>query len=190
MSEHESERVLSFWFGPEARERWFAGGAAFDDRVREVLGGDHERAAAGDLDPWMETARGCLALVILLDQVPRNIFRGEVRAFATDARARAATRHALARNFDRSLSQSERMMLHLPLEHSEDPADQARCVELMTALDGDPKWRDYSHQHLDVIARFGRFPGRNAALGRETTPEEAEFLKEPGASFEGSSDPE
>ena len=185
MSEKEIERVLAFWFGPEARESWFGGGAAFDRRVREALGRDHEWAAAGNNDHWMDGARGCLALVILLDQVPRNIFRGQARAFATDARAREVSRHALARGFDRGFSQSERMMLCLPLEHSEDPADQERCVGLMASLDEDPAWLDYSRRHRDVIARFGRFPGRNAALGRETTAEEAAFLTEPGSSFEG-----
>ena len=105
-----------------------------------------------------------------------------------DARAREVSRHALARGFDRGFSQSERMMLCLPLEHSEDPADQERCVGLMASLDEDPAWLDYSRRHRDVIARFGRFPGRNAALGRETTAEEAAFLAEPGASFEGPPD--
>jgi uncharacterized protein (DUF924 family) len=138
---------------------------------------------AGELDAWAAGARGALALVILLDQVPRNLSRGDPRAFAGDAKALAVTKDALGRGLDRELSQAERMFLHLPLEHCEDLRDQELCVELMGRLDENPKWRDYALRHRDIIKRFGRFPHRNAALGRESTAEEEAFLQEPGSSF-------
>ena len=185
MTASDIERVLAFWFGAAARARWFDSDPEFDRRVRAVLGADHARAAAGGCADWMESARGCLALVVLLDQVPRNIYRGEARAYATDEEARAATRHALARGYDRGLTQAERMVLHLPLEHGEDPAGQEHCVRLMAALDEDPAWVVYARAHRQVIARFGRFPHRNAVLGRATTAEEAAFLETPGAAFDG-----
>jgi uncharacterized protein (DUF924 family) len=178
------ERVVGFWFGPEARERWFDKDPDFDARVREALGRDHERAARGDCDHWKESARGCLALAVLLDQAPRNLYRDDPRAFACDAPALAVTRHALARGLDKKLAEGERMILYLPLEHSEALADQEDCVALMAGLDGDGKWLDFAREHRDVIARFGRFPHRNATLGRASTGEEAAFLAEPGSSFD------
>lgn len=177
------EDVLAFWFAAGMEARWFKADEAFDQEVRQALLPLHEQAAAGRLDHWQESAPGALALVILLDQVPRNLFRGEARAFATDARALAATKRALEKGFDAELRQVERVFLYLPLEHCEDLADQELCVRLVGALDENPEWRDYARRHRDVIARFGRFPHRNAVLGRETTPEEAAFLQEPGSSF-------
>ena len=161
----------------------FKADEAFDQEVRRALLPLYEQAAAGRLDHWQESANGALALVILLDQVPRNLFRGEPRAFATDARALAVTKRALAEGLDRKLRQVGRVFLYLPLEHCEDLADQEYCVQLIGALDENPDWADYARRHRDVIARFGRFPHRNAVLGRETTPEEAAFLQEPGSSF-------
>ena len=175
--------VLAFWFAEGMDARWFKADEAFDQGVREHLLPLYEQAAAGRLDHWQESARGALALVILLDQVPRNLFRGDPRAFATDARALVVTKRALANGVDRELRQVERLFLYLPLEHCEDLADQELCVQLVGALDENPEWRDYARRHRDVIARFGRFPHRNAVLGRETTPEEAAFLQEPGSSF-------
>jgi uncharacterized protein (DUF924 family) len=175
--------ILGFWFAPGMAERWFVKDDAFDDEVRRRLSAHYERAAAGRHDDWRATARGCLALCILLDQVPRNLYRDDPRAYATDAAALAVTRHAIAEGFDRTLSQSERAFLYLPLEHSEDLAHQEHCVHLMRALDEDPQWCDFAERHRDVIARFGRFPHRNAVLGRESTGAEAVFLKQPGSSF-------
>jgi len=178
------ERVLDFWFAPGREAEWFERSEGFDRAVREALAGDHERAAAGAYDAWMKTAPGALALVLLLDQVPRNLFRGSPRAFATDARALAAARHALERRFDRRLSsQAQRMFLYLPFEHSEALADQETCCRLMAALDDDAAWAEWAEKHRDVIARFGRFPHRNAVLGRASSEEEAAFLAEPGSSF-------
>jgi uncharacterized protein (DUF924 family) len=115
--------------------------------------------------------------------VPRNLFRGDARAFAADAKALAVTKRALEAGLDKKLRQVERMFLYLPLEHCEDLADQELCVTLIGGLDENPNWHDYAIRHRDVIARFGRFPHRNVALGRVDTPEEEAFLKEPGSSF-------
>lgn len=175
--------VLDYWFGAGMAERWFVKDPAFDREVRRRLGALYERAILGQLKAWRDHAEGCLALVLLLDQVPRNLFRDDPRAYASDAEALAIAEEALSKGFDRQLPQVRRVFLYLPLEHSEDLAVQERCVELMGALDEQPDWRDYAVKHRDIVARFGRFPHRNAALGRTTTAEEEEFLKQPGSSF-------
>lgn len=176
------EHVLSFWYSDTARKHWFVRSDDFDASLRDTLGPLHDRAVAGELDDWAATPRGALALVILLDQAPRNMFRGSPRSFASDAAALRQANAALAASHDKQLAEDERIFLYLPLEHSEDLADQDRCVELCSAL-AQPMWRDYAVKHRDIIARFGRFPHRNAVLGRESTPEEIEFLKQPGSSF-------
>ena len=183
------ERVLSFWFGadwatgtPARRPEWFQPDPAFDAGIGRAFAGDVERAAAGDFDSLMESAHGGVALAILLDQFPRNLFRGTARAFAADPRARTAARHALERGLDLALPQVMRLFLYLPFEHSEDLADQQRSVVLFEAL-GDAEWLDYAVRHRDIVARFGRFPHRNAALGRTSTAEELAFLKTPNSSF-------
>ncbi len=177
------DEVLAFWFAEGREKQWFGGGEAFDSLVRTALAAAHEAALAGSLDDWRRTAKGCLALCILLDQYPRNVHRGSPRAFANDAAALAVTRHALAQGFDAELSQVERVFLYLPLEHSEELADQEHCVTLTAALSENPEWLRYAEAHRDVIARFGRFPHRNEILGRDSTPEEESFLEEPGSSF-------
>jgi len=175
--------VLDFCFAEGPVRRWFVKDQAFDAQVQERLARLHELAASGACDTWRETPAGCLALCILLDQVPRNLFRGQARAFAHDAQARAVTRHALARGFNRKLPQEQRLFLYLPLQHNEDLADQELCVRLVGALEDNSDLLDYAVRHRDIIARFGRFPHRNAALGRESTAEEAAFLSQPGSSF-------
>ena len=189
MNDKTVHRVLSFWFGePDAdgsfskRQEWFRKDPTFDAEITERFGGDYEKAARGDLDALMATAEGCLALLVLLDQFPRNMFRASPRAFATDAKAREVTRHALEQGFDAALAPVQRVFVYLPLEHSEDLADQERMVALAEAL-GDADLVDYAVRHRDIIARFGRFPHRNAALGRASTEEEAAFLQEPNSSF-------
>ena len=177
------QAVIGFWFAPEHRRFWFERSDAFDRAVRDRLAGSYERAAAGACEDWRELARGCLSLCILLDQVPRNLFRGDPRAFATDAAALAVARHALDQGFDRGLGQAERLFLFLPLEHSEDLADQELCCRLTALLDEAPEWHDYALRHRDIVARFGRFPHRNAVLGRVSTTEETAFLEQPGSSF-------
>ncbi|MCP3064694.1 DUF924 domain-containing protein [Myxococcus sp. K38C18041901] len=193
-----AEEVLDFWFGQPAdpvrnpacirpRAVWFQRDAAFDAECRERFLAAHERAAAGELDSWRNEARTCLALLLLLDQVPRNLFRGTPRAFATDAKARSVARHALARGLDVTLPSVWRWFMYLPFEHSEELYDQRLSVDLFELLtmhhSGSVETLDYARRHRDVIERFGRFPHRNDALGRASTPEEARFLQEPGSSF-------
>jgi uncharacterized protein (DUF924 family) len=183
------ERILSFWFGAgwpsgEALPRriWFEPTPAFDADIARSFGNEVERAAAGEFAELTGSAEGCLTLAILLDQFPRNLFRGTAKAFAADTRARTVARHALERGFDLTLPPVMRLFLYLPFEHSEELADQQRSVALFETL-GDAGWLDYAVRHRDIIARFGRFPHRNAALGRTTTAEEAAFLKTPNSSF-------
>ncbi len=182
MPAQTSADVLDFWFAESTRSSWFVRSEAFDALVRAELGPLHVRAVRGELDAWAADPRGALALVILLDQVPRNIHRGSADAFASDARALQHARAVVDAGLDRSLSEVEKVFLYLPFEHSEALADQDRSVALMGAL-ATPLWLDYAEQHRAVIARFGRFPHRNAILGRESTPEELEFLQQPGSSF-------
>ncbi|WP_207483347.1 DUF924 family protein [Arenibaculum pallidiluteum] len=177
------QQVLEFWFGERARTMWWEKSDRFDAEVRATLGAAHAEAAAGALDDWREAPEPCLALVILLDQVPRNIHRGTPRAFATDAQARAVTRIALDRRFDDGFDVDRRMFLYLPLEHSEDLADQELLVDLVRTRIGPGMYLDYAVRHRDIILRFGRFPHRNAILGRASTEDEVEFLKQPGSSF-------
>jgi uncharacterized protein (DUF924 family) len=175
--------IIGFWFAAAARPRWFVRSDEFDQTVRERFGELHARAAAGGLDEWASTPHGALALILLLDQVPRHMFRRLPEAFATDAKAREVSRAAIEAGHDQDLTQEERLFMYLPLEHSEELADQDRCVELMRKLDQEPSWLDYAVRHRDIIARFGRFPHRNAVLGRDSTDEECEFLAQPGSSF-------
>ena len=172
--------VLHFWFGEHPKD-WFVKNTAFDAEIRKRFLALHEQAAAGRLEHWAEGPRGCLALIILLDQFPRNMFRGEARAFATDARARVAARAVLERGWDRQMSRSEQLFAYLPFEHSEALEDQDLSVELMK--DFEEEQRRYAERHRDIIRRFGRFPHRNGILGRQSTPAESEFLKQPGSGF-------
>jgi uncharacterized protein (DUF924 family) len=170
--------ILAFWreAGPQ---RWFARDDAFDAMVRTRFLAVHDAAAAGLLAAWEDTADGALALLIVLDQFPRNLFRGDARAYASDALARAAADRALARGFDLRFANPERRFFYLPFMHSEDLADQERCASLCAAA-GDREGVDFAIIHADIIRRFGRFPHRNAALGRATTAEEAAFLADGG----------
>ena len=173
-----AEDVLAFWFDEAGPERWFAKDPAFDALAADRLGAASERAAAGGYAEWRKDPRGCLALILLLDQIPRNVHRGGARAFAADPLAREAAAHALERGFDRDpgFSDSWRQFFYLPYQHSEDMADQDRAVALATERLANPAAAGYAERHRDAIRRFGRFPGRNAALGRDTTDEEAAFL--------------
>ncbi|TVR84583.1 MAG: DUF924 domain-containing protein [Rhodospirillales bacterium] len=183
MSETETTvvDVLRFWFGPDAgrngseRPEWFAEDEAFDRACAEALGACSDRAVAGEHDHLAATPAGTLALVLLLDQIPRNVHRGTAAAFAGDAAARRAARRLIDRGFDRVLTSVQRLFLYLPFEHSEDPEDQERAVALFERL-GHPVWLEHAKRHRDIIARFGRFPHRNAIVGRSTTPEEEAFL--------------
>lgn len=176
---HASE-VLRFWFEEHARD-WFVKDPAFDRAIRNRFLAWYEAAAAGQLEHWADEARSCLALVIVLDQFPRNMFRGEARAFATDALARAAARVILALGWDKAMSQAEQLFAYLPFEHSESLDDQILACELMK--DFDAEQLRYAVRHREIIERFGRFPHRNGLLGRESTAAEIEFLKQPGSGF-------
>jgi uncharacterized protein (DUF924 family) len=170
--------IIAFWSeaGPS---RWFTKDEGFDRRFRETFLDAHEAACRGDLDHWRSTPGGALALVLLLDQFPRNAFRGTARVYASDAKALEVAKAALAAGHDRHIDADLRLFLYLPFNHSESVEDQERCVDLCRAL-GDPKNLAYAIGHRDIIRRFGRFPHRNPILGRETSQEEQRFLDDGG----------
>lgn len=172
-----STDVLDFWreAGPA---RWFRKDDAFDEAFRRRFLGQHEAAARGELDGWAGDAQGALALILLLDQFPRNAFRGTPRMFATDAKARAVARAAVETGFDQAVEPLLRGFLYLPFMHSEELADHELSVALNRPLGGESQ--RFAEHHRGIIARFGRFPHRNAVLGRSTTPEEQAFLDEGG----------
>ena len=170
--------IIAFWSeaGPTC---WFTKDEGFDRQFREAFLDAHEAACRGGLDHWQRTPGGALALVLLLDQFPRNAFRGTARVYASDDKALEIAKAALAAGHDRHIDADLRLFLYLPFNHSEVLAEQQRCVELCRAL-GDQKSLAYAIGHRDIIKRFGRFPHRNAILGRETTVEERLFLDEGG----------
>ncbi|MBD1925745.1 DUF924 domain-containing protein [Trichocoleus sp. FACHB-90] len=185
--------ILDFWFGREdepgygkQRQLWFTKKPEFDQEIQTRFRQDYELAAAGQLDYWKSSPHSCLALIILLDQFPRNIFRGTAQAFATDPQALAAAKYAVVNNFDKQLLPVQRWFVYLPFEHSEDLNHQRQSLELFNQLSDDPDSANtisYAVRHLEVIERFGRFPHRNLILGRKSTLQEAEFLTQPGSSF-------
>ena len=181
---HGVQEVLDFWFGEgaergKAHKRWFEKNAAFDAEVRSRFLPLHERLAGGT--DWLSQPADCLARIVVLDQFPRNMFRGSPRAFAADPLALAAAKHTVAKGYDRGMLDVERQFVYLPFEHSESLADQERACELMKPLGED--LLDWALRHKRIIERFGRFPHRNEILGRKSTPEEIEFLKQPGSGF-------
>lgn len=187
------EEILDFWFGsPESvdygkeRSHWFIKNLEFDQQLGDRFLQDYEQAARGELDYFQASPLGCLALILLLDQFPRNMFRGTPKSFVTDAKALSVAKNAVSNGCDRSLLPVQRWFIYLPFEHSENLADQEQSVELFATLADDSASAntiDYALRHKAVIERFGRFPHRNQILGRETTTAEAEFLKQPGSSF-------
>lgn len=187
------DNILNFWFGQsdeadygKEKSFWFTKDLQFDQQLRTQFLSDYQQAATGELNSWRDTPRSCLALILLLDQLPRNMFRGTPQAFATDSAALAAAQYAVAQGFDKQLLPVQRWFIYLPFEHSENLEHQRQCLELFSTLSNDPDSAstiDYARRHYAVIKRFGRFPHRNTILGRETTPEEAEFLLQPGSSF-------
>lgn len=188
-----AEAVLQFWFEGLAeadlarpRTAWFAKDDAFDATIRERFADLPDALASGALAPDPSDARQMLAALIAADQFPRNLYRGTARAFATDPLARHWAQAAVAAGLDAQLPPVARWFFYLPFEHSESAEDQATAVALFETLAGTPggdNALDYARRHCDIIARFGRFPHRNAALGRPTTDEEAAFLQTPGSSF-------
>lgn len=170
--------VISFW-RHAGRSKWFAGKRAFDDLIQLKFEALHHNVARGNYDAWMDTAEGCLALLIVLDQFPRNLYRGNAHAFATDGKALRIARHAVSQGFDREIDETLRAFMYLPFEHAEDLACQDEAVRLFETL-GNADYLNFANIHREVIVRFGRFPHRNAALGRDTTAEEQAFLDEGG----------
>jgi uncharacterized protein (DUF924 family) len=195
------EQVLEFWFGelgpdgratPAVAKRWFQGGPTFDQEIRDRFLSLHAAVAAGGHEDWLSSPRGRLALVLVLDQFSRNMFRGTPAMFARDARALEHTFDAIAKGDEKSLATDERVFLYMPLMHSEKLAVQERCVDLFAtfrdslsgeARDAVARNLDFAIRHRDIIRRFGRFPHRNGILGRSSRPEELEFLKQPGSGF-------
>jgi uncharacterized protein (DUF924 family) len=176
-----AENVVAFWLaaGPD---RWFDADDAFDAEIRDRFGTTYEDAAAGRLSAWQDWPQGALALLIVLDQFPRNMFRHSARCYAADPLARSVARRAIARGFDQRVAMPQRQFFYLPFEHSEELVDQEQAVALMEKT-GDADALKWAILHRDIIRRFGRFPHRNAVLGRTTTSEEQEFLD--GGGFSG-----
>jgi uncharacterized protein (DUF924 family) len=185
------QEVLDFWLGPldtrgKARREWFVKDAAFDAEIRARFSDLHDKASRRELEMWRLTPESMLALVIILDQFSRNIYRNHPRAFAQDVHARDCAAEALLREDDLGFLPVERQFLYLPFEHSEDLMDQEKAVELFRSLErfeetrGISKWAE---KHRAIVARFGRFPHRNAALGRASSHAELEFLAQPGSGF-------
>ena len=167
--------ILDFWLAPEHAPYWFESNADFDRKISQDFADDHERAAAGDLIHWEATAPGALALVIALDQFPRNLYRDDPRTYATDAAALAVAERAIGRGLDQSMTITRRKFLYMPFQHSESVTDQRRSIDLFASLD-DPDTLEFAERHRRVVERFGRFPHRNGVLGRDSTPEELAFL--------------
>jgi len=194
-----AEAVLDFWLGPldddgfsdeDHRGRWFEKNATFDASIEERFGVLHARASGGELDDWTETPRGRVALLILLDQMSRNLYRDTPAMYENDAKALAIAEQALEAGDEEVLAGQERYFLYMPFMHAEDRDAQERCVALFERAQKklpsglvdrfDPKW---AVMHRDIVDRFGRFPHRNEVLGRESTDEEKAFLEKPGSSF-------
>ena len=171
------QTILAFW-REAGRDKWFTRDDAFDACIREKFLSTYEAAAAGKLESWETSAEGALALCIVLDQFPRNIFRGDARTYAADPLARAVANRALKRGYDQDVPQELRGFFFLPFMYSEDPVDQDRCVELYRAADHADL--EYAERHREIVRRFGRFPHRNAILGRATTAEEQAYLDADG----------
>lgn len=186
------DTILDFWFDRAAgrdlqpRKAWWEKNPAFDEEIRRRFGEAVESALAGGFENWRGHAEGALALVILLDQFPRNMFRGQPKAYAGDERARAIAHAAIGRGFDIAVPPVMRQFFYMPLQHSEAIEEQDLSVLLFTALEKElpgNELLDYAERHRAIITQFDRFPHRNAVLGRESTPAEIEFLKQPGSSF-------
>jgi uncharacterized protein (DUF924 family) len=180
--------ILQFWFSERARPLWFEKNAEFDADIRTRFGPLVHEAQMGGFEDWCASPDGALAVLLLLDQFARNIHRGEAKAFLGDARARAVAAAAIDHGFDQRYPFPDRNFFYLPFEHCETLANQDRYIALLEGCMREfgevaADYLDYGHRHRAIIARFGRFPHRNAALGRETTEEEAEFLKGPDSSF-------
>lgn len=188
----QPQDVLDFWFDPACAAHWFAKDAAFDEQIRQRFAVATDDAAHGHFDTWAGNPADWLALLIVLDQFPRNLHRGDAQAWAADVKAQRIALTGLADGFDQALPPLQRVFAYLPLEHAEDMGLQQRAVGLFEALHAQAPaaerarfagFVDYARRHREVIARFGRFPHRNAVLGRDSTAAEREYLAQPGAGF-------
>ncbi|MEM7552662.1 MAG: DUF924 family protein [Cyanobacteria bacterium P01_A01_bin.84] len=189
----QAKKILDFWFGlPDTqdygkpRKFWFNKTPNFDQQIIDNFLQDYHNAAAGHLNDWIKDPQKCLALILLLDQFPRHMFRGTPQAFATDWDALSAAQHAIYQEYDKPMSPVQRWFIYLPFEHSENLEHQRKAVKLFQKLSHDPASSssiNYALKHMQVIERFGRFPHRNVILGRASTPEETEFLSQVGSSF-------
>ena len=170
-----ADEVIEFWFSDPIREQWFNASKALDDDIRERFQATWQAARDGQLSRWEASAEGALALVIVLDQLPLNMFRGQPDSFSTEAASRRVAERAIAAGLDQQLSKPHRLMLYMPYMHSESMADQDRAIELFNAagLSDNAKW---ARHHRDIVKRFGRFPHRNAILGRDSSPDEIAWL--------------
>lgn len=184
--------VLDFWFAGDSQAHWYERDDAFDAAIREHFGNTLDAARSGELDHWTETTEGWLALLIVLDQFSRNLYRDSARAWSADAATQVLALDGIARGDDQRLPSMQRVFAYMPLEHAESPVLQAHCVHLFERLVASqpvqerPRFQDfldYARRHHDVIKQFGRFPHRNAVLGRLDTPEEQAFLASPGSRF-------
>ncbi|AFY99191.1 DUF924 family protein [Calothrix sp. PCC 6303] len=189
----QPNNILDFWFGSPTQPEygkpqrfWFNKQPEFDNELRTRFQQDYEQAAAGNLEDWKNNSEACLALILLLDQFPRNMFRNTPQAFATDPKAVVTAETAISKGYDQQLLTVQRWFIYLPFEHSENIQHQEKAVKLFQQLSNDTESQstiDYAIRHLEIIQRFGRFPHRNEILGRISTSEEKEFLKQPGTSL-------
>lgn len=178
------EDILNFWFKETKASQWFQVNPEFDAAIKERFEGAYEMALAGQFDDWKNSADGALAFCILMDQMPRNMYRGTPKAFASDKRALIVAKYAVSKGLDQVHSLEKRRFIYMPYEHSEVLSDQVRCLELFEKIkDEDKLGYEYALRHLKVIEEYGRFPHRNRILGRDNTPEEEEYLAQPGAGF-------
>lgn len=179
-----TQDILDFWFEQTQPAQWFQVNPAFDEEIKIRFEDAYDKGSRGIFDDWKTDSDGCLALVLLLDQFPRNMYRGTAKAFATDGKALVIAKFALSKGFDQVLTPIKRRFLYLPFEHSENLNDQRKCVELFEKMiKDDPLGYDYALRHLKVIEKYGRFPHRNRILSRMNTPEEEEYLAQAGAGF-------
>lgn len=178
----EPDDIVRFWFETLSPKDWYGAPESVDAEITRRFGKTYEMLKDGVPPAWRATPKGMLAGILVLDQFPRNMFRGTPQAFETDTRALILAKRAVADGLDMSLPPRQRCFVYLPFQHSEDLADQERSVGLFMAL-GNPTNLDFAYRHEEVIARFGRFPHRNAILGRDSTEEEKTFLEQPGSSF-------
>ena len=167
--------IIDYWFSKEVSEHWFNSTAEFDRELGERYESVWEQASRGELVDWMNSAEGCLALVIILDQFPLNMFRGEAKSFSSEAQSRDVAEHAIEQGFDAQLPDDQKAFLYMPYMHSENLADQERSVELFSQPGLESNLR-FAHHHRGIVDKFGRFPHRNEVLGRESTEAEIEYL--------------